>query len=203
MKFIQQYQVPMNNLLLKLSLLSITFIGCSSTINDTPKTSSAMQSSFYQFKANNIQGQEVSMDTYRGKYVLVVNTASKCGLTPQFKGLEGLYQKYKDKDFVILGFPCNQFANQDPGDDKAIGEFCSLNYGVTFPMFSKVDVNGKQAHPIFVYLKKELSGFLGGKIKWNFTKFLIDPNGKPIKRFAPTTKPEEIDVYLAGLLPKQ
>ena len=155
-----------------------------------------MKTNFYQFNAKNIQGREVDMEAYRGKKILVVNTASKCGLTPQFKGLEELYEKHKDKDFVILGFPCNQFANQEPGDEKSISEECLLNYGVTFPMFSKIDVNGESAHPIYKYLKKELGGILGSKIKWNFTKFLIDENGIPIKRFAPTTTPEKIDEYL-------
>jgi glutathione peroxidase len=140
------------------------------------------------------------MDSYKGKTVLVVNTASKCGFTPQFEGLEKLYKKYKDKDLVILGFPCNQFANQEPGDEKSIAQGCVLNYGVTFPMFSKIDVKGDNAHPIYKYLKNELRGFLGSEIKWNFTKFLIDKNGKPIKRFSPSTKPEKIDKYLEKLL---
>lgn len=157
-----------------------------------------MNNHFYQFEAKNLKGDDVSMDTYKGKTILVVNTASKCGLTPQFEGLEELYKKYSEKGLVILGFPCNQFANQEPGDEKSIAEGCVINYGVTFPMFSKVDVNGPNAHPIYKYLKKELgSGLLGSKIKWNFTKFLIDENGNPVKRFAPTAKPEKIEQYLA------
>ena len=159
-----------------------------------------MDATFYSFKAKSLQGKEVGMDSYKGKTILVVNTASKCGLTPQFEGLEQLYRKYKDKNLVILGFPCNQFANQEPGDEKSISEGCLLNYGVSFPMFAKIDVNGEQAHPIYKYLKKELSGFLGGKIKWNFTKFLIDNTGKPVRRFSPTTKPEEIDKFLSKIL---
>jgi glutathione peroxidase len=159
-----------------------------------------MNKEFYQFSAKGLQGAEISMETYMGKTVLVVNTASKCGLKPQFEGLEKLYQKYKDKGLVILGFPCNQFANQEPGDEKSISEGCIINYGVTFPMFSKIDVNGDKAHPIYKYLKKELSGLFGGKIRWNFTKFLIDPNGSPIKRFSPATKPDEIDRYLEKLM---
>ena len=155
-----------------------------------------MNQTFHQFSANSLKGKEVSMETYRGKTVLVVNTASKCGLTPQYEGLENLYKKHKDKGLVILGFPCNQFGNQEPGDEQSISEGCLVNYGVTFPMFAKIDVNGANAHPIFKYLKKELSGFLGGKIKWNFTKFLIDENGKPVKRFAPTVTPDKIDRYL-------
>jgi glutathione peroxidase len=159
-----------------------------------------MNTVFYSFTAKSLQGKEIGMDTYRGKTLLIVNTASKCGLTPQFEGLEALYQKYKDKGFVILGFPCNQFANQEPGDEKSIAEGCLLNYGVTFPMFSKIDVNGDNAHPIYKYLKSELRSLFGSKIKWNFTKFLIDKNGKPVKRFSPTTKPEVIDRYLAEIL---
>lgn len=159
-----------------------------------------MESKFYQFEAVNLQGKKVHMRDFQDKTVLVVNTASKCGLAPQFDGLEKLYQNYKDQGLVILGFPSNQFANQEPGDAKSIEEGCRLNYGVTFPMFSKIEVNGKNAHPIFKYLKSQLSGFLGGRIKWNFTKFLIDKNGKPIKRFAPTDKPEKIDKYLSKMM---
>jgi glutathione peroxidase len=159
-----------------------------------------MNTMFYNFKAKTLQGKDVEMSTFQGKTILVVNTASKCGLTPQFEGLEKLYQKYKDKNFVILGFPCNQFANQEPGDEKSIAEGCLINYGVTFPMFSKIEVNGENAHEIYKYLKKELPGLLGGRIKWNFTKFLIDNNGKPIRRFSPYTKPEKIDKDLIKLL---
>lgn len=159
-----------------------------------------MKPGFYNFKANSLQGKEIKMDAYKGKTILVVNTASKCGLTPQFEGLEDLYKKYSDNDFIILGFPSNQFANQEPGDEKSIAEGCVLNYGVTFPMFEKIDVNGKNAHPIYKYLKKELKGTFGSKIKWNFTKFLIDENGKPVKRFGPSTKPEKIDIYLENML---
>lgn len=159
-----------------------------------------MKTNFYQFSANSLEGKEVKMEEFKGKTVLVVNTASKCGLTPQYEGLEKLYGKYKEKGLVVLGFPCNQFANQEPGDEKSISEGCLINYGVTFPMFSKTNVNGETAHPIFKYLKNELKGTLGSKIKWNFTKFLIDKNGKPVKRFSPTTKPEKIDRYLESYL---
>ncbi|MFA7082437.1 MAG: glutathione peroxidase [Bacteroidales bacterium] len=159
-----------------------------------------MDAKFYSFKANSIQGKEVSMETYKGKTILVVNTASKCGFTPQLEGLEALYQKYKDRGLVILGFPCNQFLNQEPGDEKSISEGCLINYGVSFPMFSKIDVNGKDAHPIYKYLKKELGGLFFSSIKWNFTKFLIDNNGKPIKRFSPTFTPDKIDIELEKLL---
>jgi glutathione peroxidase len=159
-----------------------------------------MKQSIYDFTATSLQGKEVQMSTYKGKTILVVNTASKCGLTPQYEGLEKLYQKYKDKGLVILGFPCNQFANQEAGDEKSISEGCLINYGVSFPMFAKIDVNGESAHPVYKYLKNELSGLLGSTIKWNFTKFLLDANGKPVKRFAPITKPEKIDKYLESIL---
>lgn len=159
-----------------------------------------MNTPFYNFKARSIQGKEVQMSTYKGKTILVVNTASKCGFTPQFEGLENMYRKYKDKDFVILGFPCNQFANQEPGDEKSIAEGCMINYGVSFPMFAKIEVNGDNAHEIYKYLKNELKGLFGSSIKWNFTKFLIDKNGKPLKRFPPAAKPEKIEKYLAKIL---
>jgi glutathione peroxidase len=159
-----------------------------------------MESKFYQYSAKTLQGKEITMNAYQGKTVLVVNTASKCGLTPQFEGLEKLHQKYKDKGLVILGFPCNQFANQEPGDEKSISEGCVINYGVTFQMFAKNDVNGENAHPLYKYLKKELGGLFGSRIKWNFTKFLIDANGKPMKRFGPVETPEKIDKYLEKLI---
>lgn len=159
-----------------------------------------MDAVFYTFKAKDLKGKEVTMREFKGKTILVVNTASKCGLTPQFEGLESLYKKYKDKDFVILGFPCNQFANQEPGDEKSISEGCLLNYGVSFPMFSKIDVNGKEAHEIYKYLKNELKGTFGNEIKWNFTKFIIDKEGKPLKRFSPFTKPEKIEKYLSNII---
>lgn len=155
-----------------------------------------MESKFYEFEAKSLQGKNVKMESYKGKTILVVNTASKCGFTPQFEGLETLYKKYKDEGLVILGFPCNQFRNQEPGDEKSISEGCLINYGVTFPMFSKVNVNGEDAHPIYKYLKDELKGPLGKKVQWNFTKFLIDANGNPVKRFASSTKPEKIEKYL-------
>ncbi len=155
---------------------------------------------FYAFEAESLKGNKIPMSNYEGKVIMVVNTASKCGLTPQYEGLEDLYQKYKDKGFVILGFPCNQFGSQEPGTAEDIQEFCQVNYGVSFPLFSKIDVNGKNTHPIFTYLKSELGGFLGSKIKWNFTKFLIDRHGNPVKRFAPTTLPEKIEPELQKLL---
>ena len=155
-----------------------------------------MKNQFYDFKAKTLQGKEIGMDSYKGMTVLVVNTASKCGLTPQYEGLEAMYRKHKDNGLVILGFPSNQFANQEPGDEKSIAEGCLLNYGVTFPMFSKIDVNGPDAHPIYKYLRRKLPGVFSSKIKWNFTKFLIDSGGRPVKRFSPVTKPEMIEEYL-------
>ncbi|WP_322903049.1 glutathione peroxidase [Paenibacillus campi] len=148
----------------------------------------------HDFKATNIRGEEVSLDQYNGKTLLIVNTASKCGLTPQFSGLQELYDKFKAQNFEILGFPSNQFANQDPGSNEEISEFCQLNYGVSFPMFEKVNVNGSQAHPLFKYLAEQAPGILGSKaIKWNFTKFLISPDGTPIKRYSPQTTPDKIE----------
>lgn len=160
------------------------------------------ESKLYSFKANTLKGETVSLDQFKGKTLIIVNTASKCGLTPQYEGLEKLYQNYKDKDFLVLGFPCNQFGHQEPGSADEIESFCEVNYGVSFPMFEKVDVNGKDAHPLFKYLKRELGGFLGSKIKWNFTKFVIDQNGNPIKRYAPTTKPESIEGDIRKLVEK-
>ncbi len=156
--------------------------------------------SFYDFKATTLTGQEAAMDQYQGQVVLVVNTASKCGLTPQYKGLQELYETYKDQGLVILGFPCNQFGKQEPGNADQISEFCEINYGVQFPMFGKIDVNGKDTHPVFEYLKDELPGTLGKKIKWNFTKFLVGKDGQPIKRFAPTTKPEDLKKHIEKAL---
>ena len=141
-------------------------------------------------------------EAYEGKVVLVVNTASKCGFTPQFEGLEEMYQKFKDRGLEILGFPCNQFGNQDPGSNEEITEFCQLNYGVSFPMHAKIDVNGKTAHPLFQQLKSAAPGILGSQsIKWNFTKFLVDGSGRVLKRFAPTTTPAQIEKEIEALLP--
>jgi len=158
---------------------------------------------FHDFKAQRLNGAVEKMDQYAGKTIVVVNTASKCGLTPQYEGLEALYQKYKDQGLVILGFPCNQFGKQEAGNSNEIEEFCQVNYGVSFPMFEKINVNGKDAHPIFKYLKSMLSGgILGSAIKWNFTKFIINAKGQPVKRFAPTTKPEKMEDTLKQLLVK-
>lgn len=159
-----------------------------------------MQHNFYDLEANNAKGQAISMADYKGKVILVVNTATKCGLAPQFEGLEHLHETYQDKGLAVLGFPCNQFSNQEPVSNENMESACQINFGVTFPLFQKIEVNGANTHPIFKYLKSELSGFLGSRIKWNFTKFLIDSTGKPIKRFAPTTKPQEIENYIKALL---
>ncbi len=155
---------------------------------------------FYDFTAAKMDGTEATMSDYKGKVVLVVNTASKCGFTPQFEGLEKLYEDYKDKGLEVLGFPCNQFAHQDSGTNAEIQEFCQLNYGVKFTMFQKIDVNGANAHPLYKYLKQEAKGALGGTIKWNFTKFLIDREGKVIARFGSATKPEELVSEIEKLL---
>ena len=159
-----------------------------------------MASEFYQLTANNPQGQPVNMSAYKDKVVLVVNTATQCGLTPQFEGLEKLYQDYKGKGLVILGFPCNQFGSQEPLGNDVMEETCKVNHGVTFPLFEKIEVNGPGAHPVFQYLKSKLGGWFGRRIKWNFTKFLLDKNGKPVKRFAPVTKPVDIEAHIKALL---
>lgn len=147
---------------------------------------------FYQLSATLNNGQEKSFEDYQGKVVLVVNTASKCGFTPQYQGLQELYQSYHEQGFEVIGFPCNQFMGQEPGSDQEIQDFCQVNYGVSFPITKKVDVNGADAHPVFKYLTKESRGIMGGAVKWNFTKFLIDRQGNVVKRFAPTTKPQEL-----------
>lgn len=157
---------------------------------------------FYGLEAKKMNGQMVKMEQYKGNVVLVVNTASKCGLTPQFKELEELYQTYHSKGLEILGFPCNQFAKQDSGSNQEIQEFSQLNYGVTFNMFEKIEVNGAHAHPIYRYLKQEVKGLFGSEIKWNFTKFLIDRDGNVIKRYAPTVKPSKIANDIEILLSK-
>lgn len=147
-------------------------------------------------------GEQITLEQYKGKVLLIVNTASKCGFTPQYEGLEALYKKYKDKGLEILGFPCDQFGHQEPGSDEDIAEFCSLNFGVSFPLFQKTIVNGPEANPLFESLKKEAPGLLGTKrIKWNFTKFLVTPDGKVLKRYAPTIKPSAIEVDIIKHLP--
>lgn len=151
-----------------------------------------MADSVFKLSARANDGKDVDLKSYEGKILLIVNTASKCGFTPQYEGLEALYEKYKDKGLVVLGFPCDQFAHQEPGDDAQIASFCKLNYGVTFPIMSKVEVNGPNAHPVFAFLKSRAPGVAGDSIKWNFTKFLVAKDGQTVKRFASTTEPEEI-----------
>jgi glutathione peroxidase len=155
----------------------------------------------HDFSATSIRGEEVDLSEYRGKVVLVVNTASKCGFTPQYEGLEALWDRYGERGLVVLGFPCDQFGHQEPGDEDEIQEFCQLNYGVSFPMFAKIDVNGSDAHPLYAWLRTQKGGLLGDRIKWNFTKFLIDPEGNVVGRYASTTKPEKIASDIEALLP--
>ena len=154
------------------------------------------------FTATTLTGEEQSLAEYAGRVVLVVNTASRCGFTPQYAGLEELYRDHRDDGFVVLGFPCNQFGSQEPGTEDEIGEFCQVNYGVTFPMFAKVDVNGDDEHPLFGWLKSERRGLLGGRIKWNFTKFLVGRDGQVLQRYAPNTEPaalaDDVRAALAG-----
>jgi glutathione peroxidase len=155
----------------------------------------------YDFSAAAVDGKEVPLSGYQGKVLLVVNTASKCGFTPQYKGLEELYEQFKDRGLVILGFPCNQFGAQEPGTEAEIAQFCELNYGVTFPIFAKIDVNGAQAHPLYKFLKGEQAGILGTEgIKWNFTKFLVNREGKVVERYAPSTTPAELAPAIEKLL---
>jgi glutathione peroxidase len=144
------------------------------------------------FSARAIDGSDVDLATYSGEVVLVVNTASQCGFTPQYQGLQQLHDEYAEQGFAVLGFPCDQFGGQEPGDDAEIAGFCERNFGVTFPLFSKVDVNGERAHPVFQWLRAQKGGLLGSKIKWNFTKFLVGRDGQVLARYAPTTKPEKI-----------
>jgi len=158
-------------------------------------------STLYEFDAKAIDGSNTKLGVYKGKVLLIVNVASKCGFTPQYTGLEALYRKYKDRGLVVLGFPCDQFGHQEPGNEAEIKQFCSMNYEVSFPLFAKIEVNGDNAHPIYKYLKKEEKGFLGSEgIKWNFTKFLVDKNGDVIKRYGSIDKPESIAKDIEALL---
>jgi glutathione peroxidase len=157
-------------------------------------------SGVYDFSAKSLSGDEVPLKRFEGKVLLIVNTASKCGFTPQYQGLEALQREFGPRGFAVLGFPCNQFGSQEPGDAKQIADFCETKYDVTFPMFEKIDVNGFDAHPLFNFLKKEKSGLLGPSIKWNFTKFLIDRAGKVVARHAPTTAPEGLKKEIEALL---
>ena len=157
--------------------------------------------SIYKYTAASLAGEEVSLETWRGRVLLIVNTASQCGFTPQYAGLEDLYEQFGDDGLTVLGFPCNQFGGQEPGGSAEIAEFCARNYRVTFPLFDKIEVNGPEAHPLFQYLKKEQAGLLGTEsIKWNFTKFLVNRDGEPVARYAPQTKPEELEAPVSKLL---
>jgi glutathione peroxidase len=160
-----------------------------------------MTADIHEFEVQTITGDKARLGSYENQVMLVVNTASKCGFTPQYEGLEALYKKYKDQGFVVLGFPCNQFGRQEPGSESDIEEFCQLNYGVSFPMFAKIDVNGDDADPLFKFLKKSQKGILGSeKVKWNFTKFLVNRDGEVIARFAPTVKPKDLEKDVESLL---
>ncbi len=162
-----------------------------------------MPKTIYDFTVKNIEKQEVNLSKYQGQVVLIVNVASKCGYTPQYAGLEELYEEYGKKGFVILAFPCNQFGQQEPGTNEEIKEFCSTNYNVSFPLFDKIDVNGKDAHPLYKFLTSSKPGVAGSKqIKWNFTKFLIDKNGVPFKRYSPATKPNALRSDIEKLFEK-
>ncbi|PEB48033.1 glutathione peroxidase [Bacillus pseudomycoides] len=155
----------------------------------------------YDFSAKTITGEEKSLRDYEGKVLLIVNVASKCGFTPQYKGLQSVYEKYKEQGFEILGFPCNQFGGQEPGTEDEITSFCELNYGVSFPMFAKVDVKGEWAHPLYIYMTEQAPGIFGMKaVKWNFTKFLVGRDGKVMNRFAPKTKPEDLEKEIEKIL---
>ena len=157
--------------------------------------------SIYDFSAKTLDGDEQKLGAYRDKTLLIVNVASKCGFTPQYEGLEALYRKLKEKGLVVLGFPCDQFGHQEPGDEAEIKNFCSLNYDVSFPMFAKIEVNGSGTHPLYKYLKHEAKGLLGSEaIKWNFTKFLVDKDGSVVKRYAPTDTPQGIEKEIADAL---
>ncbi|MGL6162186.1 glutathione peroxidase [Microbulbifer sp.] len=158
-------------------------------------------SNLYSIALKTQNGRETSLEEYRGKVLLVVNTASKCGFTPQYQGLQALHEKYRERGLVVLGFPCNQFGQQEPGSDEDIQQFCELNYGVSFPVYAKLEVNGPDAHPLFVHLKREAPGILGTEgVKWNFTKFLVDREGRVVKRFAPKDKPEALASEIEQLL---
>jgi len=160
-----------------------------------------MSSTIYGFNCDTIEGTSANLDAYRDKVLLIVNTASKCGLTPQYKGLQALQDKYQQQGFSVLGFPCNQFLSQEPGSESEIAEFCEVRYGVSFPLFKKIDVNGKNTHPLFKYLKAQAPGLMGSEnIKWNFTKFLINRDGKVMERFAPKSEPESFEKNIQNLL---
>jgi glutathione peroxidase len=184
----------------KILLIILVVLSVSTIIYSATKSEDKMSKTVYDFTVTTINGEEKSLADFEGKVLLIVNTASNCGFTPQYRGLQELYNKYNKQGLEILGFPCNQFGGQEPGSDEEIKEFCDLNYSVTFPMFSKIDVNGDNAHPLYKFLKSEQSGLITDEIKWNFTKFLVDQKGKPVDRYASTTKPESIANDIEKLL---
>jgi len=186
---------------MKSILLTLLFLIPLST--QAGETMSDKNNTFYDFNATSIIGENISMSKYKGKVVLVVNTASKCGFTPQYKGLQELYESHKANNFTILGFPCNQFSEQEPGTHKEIQNFCNINYDITFPLFEKIEVNGDNTHPLYKFLKSKATGFMWTKsIKWNFTKFLIDKKGEVITRYGSSTTPKEIEKDILKLLAK-
>jgi glutathione peroxidase len=159
-----------------------------------------MEHNFFELNARTGRGNDCLFSGYRGSVVLVVNTASRCGFTPQYRGLEALHRKYQERGLVVLGFPCDQFAHQEPGSDEEIASFCQINFGVTFPLMAKVEVNGKASHPVFVFLKNRASGFFSKAVKWNFTKFLVGRDGLTVRRFSPRTEPEKLEKYIEAAL---
>lgn len=181
-----------------ISIFTLLLLGI--TISTMYSTNKDSEMNIYNFTAKTIDGADKSLADYKGKVLLIVNVASKCGFTKQYSGLEALYKKYKDKGVEILAFPCNQFGSQEPGTSKDIQEFCSINFGVSFQLFDKIDVNGDNAHPVYKYLTKAKGGIITDAIKWNFTKFLIDKNGNVVDRFAPQTTPESIEKEIDKLL---
>ncbi len=182
-------------------ILGLLIAGIMTGIYHQTSKAGPMGNSIYNINVKTIDGEEKDLSEYKGKVLLIVNVASKCGFTKQYKELESVYEKYKDKGFVILGFPCNQFAGQEPGTNSEIKEFCRSNFGVSFPMFDKIEVNGDNTHPLYKLLKDEKAGFIGTKsIKWNFTKFLVDKNGNVVDRFAPQTTPESLSKDIEKLL---
>ena len=200
--------MKLNNLNFILFFYILSFIiACSSQSNNSINSTIGgknMTNIIYKISVKTIQGETTNLVQYVDKVMLIVNTASKCGYTPQYKGLEYLYKKFKDKGFVVLGFPCNQFLSQEPGAETEIKNFCELNYGVTFPLFSKINVNGKKTHALYKELKKRAPGALNTKsIKWNFTKFLVSPQAKTVERFSTATKPEEIEGRIVEMLDRE
>lgn len=181
----------------------LLIVGAIATFSLLNAEEESMNKSIYDFTVTTIDGEEISMEQYKGKTLLIVNVASKCGFTPQYEGLQDIYEKYKDKDFLVLGFPCNQFGSQEPGTEEDIKEFCTTNFSVTFPMFSKIEVNGDEAHPMYKFLKDKAPGALGTKaIKWNFTKFLIDKEGNIVDRYGSSKEPAELDPVISKYVEK-